>query len=723
MKKISTLFLFSTLIVGILSGQNLAVDHWETILFPDNDCKYATGTTAPPTNWRMLNFDDTDWLEGTGPVGYGDEDDNIEIEPTSSLFIRYYFEALDTNLIEEAVLHMDYDDAFVAYINNVEVARANIGIPGVPPAYNQDADGSHEATIYQGGLPEVFSIDKTSLNSTGINVLAIEVHNLSPGSSDLSAIPFLSLGISDSIYYFGGSHEFFYAPLALGASNLPIVVINTNMEVIPDEPKLTATMGIIYNGSGEENLITDPFNDYNGQIGIELRGSSSISFPKKAYSFETRDTSGNNNNVSLLGMPEENDWILYAPYSDKSLMRNVLIYKMGRDMGHYAPRTRYCELIVNGTYQGIYVLMEKIKRDNNRVDIAKLEPTDITGDDLSGGYIFKIDRGEFGWHSNYEAPTVPGFNFFFVYNYPNYDNITEEQIDYIASYVDSFETALNGPDFADPDIGYAKYIDVGSFIDFMIASEISKNIDSYYLSTYLYKDKDSKGGKLTMGPLWDYNLAFGNCDYSGAWKTTGWQYDLFYEDGTPIPFWWSRLLQDPAFKNDLKCRWQSLREDLFSNVTLFDYIDNVADTLEAAQQRNFYTWPIQGDYVWPNYFVGDTYEQDISYLKEWMVDRINWLDDNIPGNCDIVRTEDLIPNFHFNIYPNPGNNFLNIDLIKESTEEIQIKLFDGQGRLVYQTSVNDKVLHIDIASYPPGIYSLNFTNAKGISASKKVVIF
>ncbi len=158
------------------------------------------------------------------------------------------------------------------------------------------------------------------------------------------------------------------------SSNLPIVIINTNGFAIADEPKITADMGIIHNGVGVRNNLIDPQNNYNGKIGIEVRGSSSQMFPKKQYSIELRDGLGAGVAASLLGMPVEEDWVLFAPYNDKSLMRDVLAYKLARDMGRYAPRTRYCEVVLNGDYLGIYILMEKVKRDKNRVDIANLAP-------------------------------------------------------------------------------------------------------------------------------------------------------------------------------------------------------------------------------------------------------------------------------------------------------------------------------------------------------------
>ena len=244
------------------------------------------------------------------------------------------------------------------------------------------------------------------------------------------------------------------AQVVFSSSNLPIIVIDTHGQVIPNEPKIEADMGIINNGPGVRNYITDPFNHYNGKIGIEIRGSSAQTFPKKQYAIETRDSTGNNLNVSLLGMPEENDWILYAPYSDKSLIRNVLAYKMSNDIGRYTSRTSFCEVVLNGDYIGLYVLMEKIKRDRNRVKIKKMLPTYTSGDLLTGGYIIKIDKMEGsniqGWYSNF--PPYPGAwqQIYYQYHYPDPDEIVPEQESYIQNFIYQFEYIMDQGTYTDP---------------------------------------------------------------------------------------------------------------------------------------------------------------------------------------------------------------------------------------------------------------------------------
>ena len=427
----------------------------------------------------------------------------------------------------------------------------------------------------------------------------------------------------------------------LTSSNLPIIVINTNNVTIPDTPKIAAQMGIIYNGEGVRNYMTDPFNNYNNKIGIELRGSTSQGFPQKQYSIETRDVNGLEHDTVVLGMPEENSWILYAPYDDKTCMRNAMTYDFANKIGHYAVRTKFCELVLNGQYMGIYVWMEKIKRDANRVDIAKLTTADTIGDQLTGGYIIKIDKptgegGTTGWNSNYMATSTKYIHF--LYQYPDPADILIQQKNYIKAYVDSFEVALKATNFTNPTSGYRKYMSVTSFIDYFIMNEVSRNVDGYRLSTFLYKDKYSNGGKLHIGPVWDYNIAWWNANYCSGSSTTGWAYNFnsVCTDNYMVPFWWARLMQDTTFKSNLKCRWTELRQTVLSIPSIFSYIDSTVSLLNEAQVRHFTKWPILGVYTWPNPNpIPTSYPGEITAMKTWIQNRITWLDANMPGSYSL----------------------------------------------------------------------------------------
>ncbi|WP_235296391.1 CotH kinase family protein [Portibacter marinus] len=424
-----------------------------------------------------------------------------------------------------------------------------------------------------------------------------------------------------------------YGQVEFTDSNLPIIVINSNGQKIVDDPKVTCDMGIIWNGQGHRNFIDDDFNDYDGKIGIEIRGSTSQKYPKKSYGLETRDSCGNNLNISLLGLPEENDWVLYGIYSDKSLMRNAITYSLYGDMQPWSPKFVYCELVIDGEYMGLYMLIEKIKRDKHRLDIAEIEMDDISGDKLTGGYVIKIDKptgsSSISWSSKHQKKLE------FLYHDPKREELNEIQRNYIENYIADFEKAVYSRNFQDPDSGYRAYINVGSFIDFMIMQEFAKTVDGYRSSSFMYKDRNKK---LACGPVWDFNLSYGNADYCGGFNPEGWQYEfadvcgLFYSSQPPN--WWKRLLEDPYFTNELKCRWQYLRSDLLSIDHIYNMIDATGLQLAEAKDRNFKKWTVLDEYVNWNYFIGETYDEEIGYLKWWIQERVDFLDENLPGTCD-----------------------------------------------------------------------------------------
>ncbi|MDQ3050416.1 MAG: CotH kinase family protein [Bacteroidota bacterium] len=508
------------------------------------------------------------------------------------------------------------------------------------------------------------------------------------------------------------------------SSNLPIVKIFTNGQAIPDEPKILVKMEITDNGAGNRNFYTDAPNDYNGWAGIELRGSSSQDFPKKSYGFETTDSLMNDTSMSILGMPSESDWILNANYTDKTLMRNVLAYNISQQMGHYATRWRYCEVFRDGQYRGVYILSEKIKRDNNRVDIAKLTDTDTSGNDLTGGYIIKIDKstgsGGDSWLSSF-SPVSGGPNPEFLYEYPKSTDMLQVQKDYIENFIDSFEIILNSPAFNDLVYGYRSVMDISSFIDYFLVNEISRNIDGYRISTFLHKDKDSNGGLLKIGPVWDYDIAWGNINYYGGNTTNGWSYMFnISSDDYQVPFWWDRLLQDSLFASDLKCRWDILRPGLLSTPALFSFIDSLATYLDEGKERNFNRWPILGVYVWPNPsplppdYAGVIYE-----LKNFIDARMTFLDANMPGICiNTFLAQIQNHNNGISIYPNPATDFVNINFSQE-INDLQLKIYSIDGKQIQESKISGT--RIQINNLLSGMYIFELTNGNFINRYKVLV--
>lgn len=476
-------------------------------------------------------------------------------------------------------------------------------------------------------------------------------------------------------------------------SNLPLILIDTKGKAIPDEPKITALMQVI-NNPNKVNTIYDKTFEYDGYIGIETRGNTAqIFFEKLSYTFETRTDSGTNLNVSLLGLPEENDWVLHGPYSDKSLMRNALAYYLGNLQGRWSPRTRFCEVFINDEYRGVFVFTEKIKIDRNRVDIATLLPVDNSGDELTGGYILRVDRHRPGcWISPFMGRTG-SWEIPISYLDPKHDELTNEQKAYIKSYVTEFETALDGDNFKDPVLGYRAYIDVISFIDYFIVTEISRDLDGYRCSVYFHKDKDSNGGKLIASPLWDYNLGFGNGNFMDADKTEGWTDDGIGNGdwgGGECVFWWERLMEDLYYVNHVKARWKELRKEKFSNANIFAFIDSCENVLSQAQVRNYQKFNILDKYVWPNAYIGGSYAAEVDYLKSWIAERLYWLDSQI----DLFITTSLDEEADKSqenlnklaVFPNPFHDNVTVRFYLSANAKVDIVIRNVLGEIIVQES-------------------------------------
>lgn len=475
-----------------------------------------------------------------------------------------------------------------------------------------------------------------------------------------------------AVVSFWGTQQSMAQNVAFESSNLPIVIIHTDQAINADE-KVPGTMKIINNGVGEINHIDDVPNDYDGNIGIKWRGNSSLSFNQKKYTIETWDAEGNDLDVSVLGMPAEADWVLLAPYNDVSCVRDVFAFNLWNEMGHWGPRTRMCEVMVNGDYKGVYAFCERIKRDKNRIDISKLKPEDTEGRDVTGGYILRIDAYDEAEDETFQS-VVNGIQVQQVWNwggmttttieapvtwtiyYPKKEDIQPEQHAYIQDYVNQTELSIQAENFADPVEGYARFIDVPSFVDYFIHTELSLNADGFKRSAYYYKDKDKKDGtvgKLFAGPVWDFNLAYGNCSFCNANKVTSWVYEGC--ETNPTPTMWRRLLEDPAFSNAVKTRYTLLRQTILSEEAIDAFLDSYAALLDEAKDRQLarYKEILKSDNPWdfgPTSFFAayrvSSYEEEISIVKDWFRQRLAFLDANLPG--EYVEETDAILPLHYN---------------------------------------------------------------------------
>jgi hypothetical protein len=692
MKKLSLLIIYFSLSSWHLA-QGQAIDHWETAVFKNDTWRYFVGTSEPDANWRSLSFNEESWAQGTGGFGYSDNDDNTTIPQSTSVFLRALFIVPDTALIANALLSMDYDDAFVAYLNDVEIARA--GITGIHPTFDQTGI-DHEAKMYTGGLPESFIINKNQLKTClfkGQNVLAIQVHNSSPSSSDLSSNAFLSFGIVNSTIGFRPFPSWFTAPLDFSSSNLPIVIINTDggME-IPDEPRVLANMKIIYRGEGLRNYLTDQntpeYLNYNGRIDIEIRGSSSQYLEKKQYGLSTKKAdSTSSSNVSLLGLPGENDWILSGLAFDPSLIRNYLSYNLSRMIGEYASRTVFCEVMINDVYKGLYLLLEKIKSGPDRININEIGSWDNTFPAVTGGYITKADKTTGGDPIAWTMSSYLGINDVgFIHELPKPENVTSEQNAYIRSEFVKLSSTVSAGNLS-LESGYPSVIDIPSFVDYMILNELAANADAYQYSTFYHKDRN---GKLRAGPLWDLDLTYGNDLFIWNFdrsKTDAWQFSNGDNEG---PKFWRDLFNNTKFKCYLSKRWNQLIQPgqplNFSGVEQF--IDQTVAAINEAAVRENALWGTIGDHA-----------NEILKLKTFLQQRISWITNNIGSYsaCSNVETPPLVitkimydPISTVDFPNSKDQEYIEIKNTGNNTVILTGVYFSGTG-FVYQFPVNSLI--------------------------------
>jgi len=614
------------------------------------------------------------------------------------------------------------------------IVVSNVGMPGtpyIPPCSNfQGSDiwftmpapqsGNISFLTQNGGLTDTGIAVWTDTTCTNLQNIGCDDDG---GNGYYSLLSIYDLLPGQDLYiqlwgYGGATGSFELCVTDLGvvefeSSALPIVMINTMGQTIIQDEKINALMDIKYNGPGSITYLSDSSNVYSGNIGIEIRGATSAGYPQTPYGLETRTELGQNNNVSLLGMPPENDWVLLSNYNDRSLIRNTLAFKLFEEMGNYSVRTSLCEVLVDSTYQGIYVFGEKLKRDNNRVDIAKLLPSDTIGDELTGGYILEQNywNDNNSFLSNYSPIDHPEFDVHFVYKYPRADEIMQPQKDYIAAFVDSLETALYSENFADPLIGYRKYMDVPSFIDYFLVNELSRNNDGFKKSVFFHKDKFSNGGKLKAGPVWDFDWAWKNLYSCWIFENTdgsGWAHHINdcptdnYSCG-----WYIRLLQDTTFANELRCRYEDHRLSMLDTASIFAYIDSVGSLVENAQARHFQKWPILG-FSGPAPEVGaiaTTYDAELDTLKNWISLRLQWLDENIPGLCIYTGIENQqMTSTVLNVYPNPSNSFIYVE--GDFSEAVEYELFSPIGNRLLMGTITSNRQRIDLSHLPPNIYFL-----------------
>jgi hypothetical protein len=557
-----------------------------------------------------LTFEKNDWFSDATPKEITKDKHN------QNLLFRAEFIIDNPSQITEAILEYNYKYSVKIYINNIECADVNRNLI----INSEDKNG---IKIKEYWKSRQVKINRKTLRKSlkkGKNTIVLAIYNIEDQSKidrNKKQLSFLTKGYQNNFNtkVKTENHLNYFTE-----SSLPIFKINTVEKVIEDEPKINASLKIIDTEKGNNHWLD---SSVNYSIKIERRGHTSQSFAKKSYSFNIRD--GNGNAVALLGLPKSKKWVLSGPYADKSLIRNALIYSLYREMGNYAPNTKFIDLIINNNYRGIYVLTEKIQLSPEHLNITPLQINEDANFKASGGYLLEIDRNP--WRGVYPPPSdTSAIPLSYALQSPKIKKLNTTVEDLIKSQVNSFEKHI----YENDDLYNS--LDINSFVDYLILTEFSKNIDGYCLSTFIYnKDITATRPKFYIGPIWDYNFSLGLTDYREGFNPEGY----VYNSTKYIPFWWNKLLKDEQFKLELEKRYTQLRKTILSTKNVNKKIDALVDQLGNSTATNFEKWPVLNSKdFWPNYFLGKTYKEEIDYLKGWINKRLIFLDK------DILRKEE-----------------------------------------------------------------------------------
>lgn len=389
--------------------------------------------------------------------------------------------------------------------------------------------------------------------------------------------------------------------------NIPVIRLTAQGPIVDKDNYVDGTITVL----DPEKLYSE-VTEFSADMGIRGRGNSTWSWPKKPWKVKL------DSKASILGMPADKEWALLANYSDRTLLRNIVAMKLSEMCGFsWTPRIRSVEVYLNNEYQGVYTICEHKKISSSRVNIDVVEEDVSAGEALEGGYYLEVEEAqdaEVCWWTQMGVPMM--------FSDPEEPNAAQEA--YVKNYISEFETVLQGSKFADPETGYAAYLDLKSFIDFYIVQELTKNVDgNMRKSTFITKER---GKKMEMYHLWDFDLTMGNCGYFNGTVGNGpenfWvkDYDSHSNYGGG---WYRRLFQDPAFVDKVQARWNELKPQL---ETIPDFIEAQAMALDPAQKHNFQRWSINESVDWVRFPSLGSYEAEVEYLKSFYKERLKWLD-------------------------------------------------------------------------------------------------
>lgn len=435
-------------------------------------------------------------------------------------------------------------------------------------------------------------------------------------------------------------------------THLPLVQIDTHGQEIPGDAiydhtthtthyttaadgsdRIMSTFKVIDHEDTNNHLSDEP--SIVSDATIHIRGNSSRYFDKKNYKIKLITEDGRSNNQSVMGMDAHSEWALHGPFLDKTLIRNYMWYNIGGEIMSYAPNVRFCEVFINGEYEGVYLMTETITAGENG---ARLQLSVDKKDSTYSGYLLKMDRASDAEINNFTRYTYRLDKTSVIsIEYPGSNSLTPELITSITKDFSTFEKAIYSYDFDSDVFGYKTLIDIDSFVDYFIINEFTLNYDAGSYSTYIYKGKD---GKFRMC-IWDFNNA---CD---NYQEQAMQTDDFRLINSP---WYWMLVKNEDFIKRIVERYADLRESVLSDEYLDRYIDDTIAYLGDAIKRNEERWGYSYDddtLLIPAERNLHSYDSAVSQLKSIIHERSGFLDreiDSLLQYCAESRVKKFIEN-------------------------------------------------------------------------------
>ena len=486
-------------------------------------------------------------------------------------------------------------------------------------------------------------------------------------------------------------------------TNIPTIFINTKNGVgVTSKEDYVEAYVTVRGAKNAEDNITEVLTEIKG------RGNSTWGMAKKPYRLKF------NKKIKFLGNEaKEKNWVLLANYADKTLLRNALAFETARNMFDFGftPSVTFVDVVLNGKNLGNYTLTDQVEVKSKRVNVLEQETTVTASDpEITGGYLIEVDGfadSEISWFKTSKDMKV-------TIKYPKDDEINAAQSNYISNYTQEMENALFSSNFTNAETGWRKYVDEASLVDWYIACELFGNSDSWW-STYMYKDRDEI---FKLGPLWDFDIAFNNDDRLGN-ATQKLMRTYAHDPKTWIARWW----QDAGFQANVKARWGELRAKGLKSF-MNNYITEAAELLDESQENNFTVWNILSSKVYRELAARGSYEAEVNFLKQYVLDRISFLDGQWGLPTGIESSE---CNTTTIIAPNPVENGNDINIfVPESMEgAVNIMVASVDGKVVYLSNeyINiDNKVTIATNSWSKGMYIVVVKDNKGTTQRSTVIV-